>query len=286
MSQNLNEILKIEERELTKLRKEAIAARRDPDKMLVCYKKSLLIINELKNAVIKSEMNSEEKSQYYGKVISNFITEMLAVLEYQVIKKKVMSGKLKDPKKIQDALQSASSYQIAHDPNFNKFTKESILGILDEDSKKIQACIDAMQQITKSDIDMDVRWDTRVMMINKIMNIMNQKVSPLVTKAGMDGYFTYSASTRSIYHTGISAVNSKISKKFVEDPECEVDKIRDQFSKVVKNIENKFKIQLRDAGIVELYTKPNTDLTIQLVVVDNALPVTESFVNYCYNNLQ
>jgi hypothetical protein len=283
-TQDLNNILSVEERELNKLRKEVIAARNDPTKMLSCYKKSLCIITELREDVMKSDMNSVEKVQSYGKSIMNFITEIFAVIEFRVVAKKVLSGKLKTEKAINNALLSAKSYQIAKDPNFNKFTKQIILETMDDDIKKIQACIDALHYITGTSMNTDDRWDIRTMMLTKITNILNTKVSPLVTKAGMNGMFAYSPSSRTIYHTGINPVNNKIPKKIIEDDSYElVPKIQERFSVTIKNIESKFKNSLRDAGIIEIYAKPNTDLTLQLVIVDKSLPVVESFINYCYD---
>jgi hypothetical protein len=287
-TQSLSTILAIEEKQLIKLRKEVKESRDNPDRMLKCYKYGLRLLNELKDYTIKTDMDSEDKVKSFGDSIQSFIKELRSSIELHVLIKKFTTTNFnskKEVKKIQqDFIKYQESLNETKHPNLN--TKQGVLDLIDNDIDKINACIDALTFIVDSNQNRETQTDNRTNMIVKIVNILNQKVVPYTAKADMTGRFTYSPSNHTIYHTGINAVNSKFFKYTLdyvkEHPEASIFDIKERFYTTIHNIEKNFKDQLRDSGIVELYIVPDTELTLQLIVVDPKIPSVESYMNYCY----
>ena len=265
--------LKKEMKEIELLRKEAVTIKGDIKKTLECYIKAEKILEQLRSKVNSMDVSTFDKAISGVATIISIATGVGAAIGMNILFKKALNESHAFTSMFVGGMTGGTVGKITKGARNRKYTKNEVLSKIETEMNKINICIQVLKNPKKykkylTDYTDDKliesynaeRLDKIMPLMNKLINLLNAEVVPLLKELNCNGKFEFKNMV--IYYTDEDSY--AFSDKWNNETPEEHDlcyKVEEEFHNCMKTFMKKYANEIKQFNLNIEYDNPDDVLT-------------------------
>ena len=263
---------KKEMKQIELLRKEAATTKGDIKKTLECYIKAEKILEELRSKVNSMDVSTFDKAVSGAATIISIATGVGAAIGMNVFFKKVLDENHAFSSMIIGSIAGGTVGKITKKARNRKYTKNEVLSKIVTEMNKINICIQVLKNPKKykkylTDYTDDKliesynaeRLDKLMPLMNKLINLLNAEVVPLLKELNCNGKFEFKNMV--IYYTDEDSFSDKWNNGTPEEHDL-CYKVEEEFHNCMKTFMKKYANEIEKFNLDIRYDNPDDVLTV------------------------
>ena len=263
---------KKEMKEIELLRKEAATIKGDIKKTLECYIKAEKILEQLQSKVNSMDVSTFDKAVSGAATIISIATGVGAAIGMNVFFKKALNESHAFTSMIVGSIAGGTVGKITKGARNRKYTKNEVLSNVGSEIYKVKICIQVLKNPKKykkylTDYTDDKliesynaeRLDKIMPLMNKLINLLNAEVVPLLKELNCNGKFEFKNMV--IYHTDEDSFSDKWSNGTPEEHDL-CYKVEEEFYNCMKTFMKKYANEIEKFNLDIRYDNPDDVLTV------------------------